>query len=99
MGLTHKPGQRFDELFHIMNTHTLDDGKKLKDLWDSPDYPFRVFKSHSAPYRDGKYIFPRELPVDEFRNVKFIAMSRNPDDFLGTVLVLSPSHFPYSVCN
>lgn len=91
MGLTHRPGQKFDELLDIMNHHVLEDGTKLKDLWDSPTYPFRVFKSHSSPYRDGDYKFPRELPVEDFPHVKFVAMGRNPDDFLGNHVPIASS--------
>ena len=46
--LRHEPGQSWAEISKKMNSTVLSDGKNLKDKWDNPKYPFRVFKSHGA---------------------------------------------------
>ena len=33
----------------LWETSVLEDGSRLKDHWDHPKYPFRVFKSHDVP--------------------------------------------------
>eukprot|EP00656_Telonema_subtile_P047284 TRINITY_DN541_c0_g1_i1.p1 TRINITY_DN541_c0_g1~~TRINITY_DN541_c0_g1_i1.p1 ORF type:complete len:391 (+),score=119.93 TRINITY_DN541_c0_g1_i1:86-1258(+) len=88
-GLKHKPTQQWSELKHMMNHTVLHDGRKLKDLWDHPEYPFRIFKAHEAPDdlqdQDGLKLSTLEgarLPVRSFPNVKFIAVMRNPEDVL-----------------
>lgn len=46
-----------------MNTTVLEDGTKLKDHWDAPGLPFRIFKSHYGP---------DILPITKYRKVKFV---------------------------
>ena len=55
------------------NTTILSDGRKMKDVWDHPSYPFRIFKSHYGP---------PELPVRKKggKRIKYIAMVRNGID-------------------
>ena len=84
--MVHHPGQTWEELYEIMNTKVLREGTKLKDRWDHPEYPFRVFKSHGTPRVGDDVEYPRMLPVRDFRKVKFIAMSRNGPDFVGLYL-------------
>eukprot|EP00961_Rhodomonas_salina_P014192 190512-Rhodomonas_salina.1 len=43
LDLRHKPGQSWAELKEMMNSTVLKDGTRLKDRWDSPSYPFRIF--------------------------------------------------------
>ena len=63
------------------NTTILPDGRKIKEIWDSPSYPFRIFKSHFTP---------PELPVRKpgGKKIKYIAMTRN-----GLDVAASLSHF------
>jgi len=51
-----------------MNTAVLPDGTRVKDYWDTPSHPFRVFKSHFTP---------EVLPIKAYPKVKFLAMARN----------------------
>ncbi len=55
------------------NTTILSDGRRMKDVWDHPSYPFRIFKSHYGP---------PELPVrkEGGKKIKYIAMVRNGID-------------------
>ena len=66
-----------------MNMALLKEGVKLKDRWDHPDYPFRVFKSHATPKVGDNVRYPRMLPVRENRKIKYIAISRNGLDVVG----------------
>lgn len=81
--LQHTPGETWDEMYKILNTHVLDNGIPLKDRWDNPTYPFRVFKSHMTPYNGYEYKGQAVLPVRQFPKVKFIAISRNGLDMMG----------------
>ena len=93
--LMHYPGQTWTDLKEAMNDIILENGENIKDLWDSPDYPFRIFKSHSTPRRRDtdpstisdflKNFFFYEsvtsvLPVLEHPNVKFLVIIRNGED-------------------
>ena len=80
--MRHKPGETWAEMYKILNTHVLDGGVKLKDRWDNPAYPFRVFKSHMTPFNGLEYTSTASLPVRQFPKVKFIAISRNGMDML-----------------
>mmetsp|Transcript_34905 Transcript_34905/g.56962 ORF Transcript_34905/g.56962 Transcript_34905/m.56962 type:complete len:376 (-) Transcript_34905:248-1375(-) len=55
------------------NTTVLGDGRKMKDLWDHPTYPFRIFKSHYAP---------PVLPVrkEGGKKLKYLVVVRNGID-------------------
>ena len=60
------------------------------DYWDSPEYPFRVWKSHFTP-RSATNQHPQAvLPVRERPRVKFVAMARPVLD----VLRLAPRAAP-----
>jgi len=65
------------------NTTVLQDGRLMKDVWDHPSLPFRIFKSH---------YFPPTLPVRSTRNLKYIAMSRNGLDVAASFTTFFSSH-------
>ena len=80
-GLVQNPGEtawkdRYDKMVNTV----LPDGKHLKDYWDHPDYPFRIFKSHDIPSGLGSL-------VGESSKVKVLAMARNG---LDTVVSATP---------
>mmetsp|Transcript_14808 Transcript_14808/g.34736 ORF Transcript_14808/g.34736 Transcript_14808/m.34736 type:complete len:399 (+) Transcript_14808:83-1279(+) len=77
----HRPGQTWAEVKELMNTTTLKDGTKLKDHWDNPAYPFRIFKSHYTPRTDKGGV----LAVRENADVKFLAMARNGLDAIASL--------------
>merc|ERR1719181_2736041 len=77
--LRHEPAQPWPEILEKMNNMVLGDGKKLKDKWDHPRYPFRVFKSHEMP-DDANHDYQSALPVRRRRDIKFLASVRNPFD-------------------
>jgi hypothetical protein len=85
VGFNMLPGQRWSEIKEMMNSTVLPDGTKVKDYWDKPEYPFRIFKSHFAP---------PELPVKQFPKVKFLAMSRNGMDVIKSFYPFFASHAP-----
>jgi hypothetical protein len=39
------PGQTWSDVKNLMNTTILSDGTHVKDHWDNPSFPFRIFKS------------------------------------------------------
>lgn len=55
--------------------------RPLKEFYDNPAYPFRVFKSHFTPKESGGV-----LPVKEFPKVKFLAMARNGPDVIASLV-------------
>ena len=65
-----------------MNT-TVINGKAFKDYWDHQSYPFRIYKSHYLPLNssDSKWAV---LPVRQFPQVKFLAMSRDGLDVVSS---------------
>ena len=67
------------------NTTILADGRKMKDLWDHPSYPFRIFKSHWAP---------PELPVrkEGGKKIKYLAMVRNGIDVAASMTPFYSNH-------
>lgn len=72
----------------LYNTTILANGKSLKEYWDHPDFPFRIFKSH---------LFPREaaggvLPVRQRPDVKFLAMVRNHLDQFASLIPFIDQH-------
>jgi len=85
LSLRHKPGQSWEEISDLMNNTILPDGVPLKDRWDHPKYPFRVFKGHEAPLKEGG---GREecLPIEQFPKVKFIGMIRTSRDVVSGCL-------------
>lgn len=72
------PGQPWSERRELYNTTVLPNGKKLKDYWDNPAFPFRVFKSHFRPQHDGGHPYADILPIRVFPKVKYLAAIRNP---------------------
>ncbi len=83
--LIHSRGGTWAEQKDRYNTTVLADGRKMKDLWDNPAYPFRIFKSHFAP---------PELPVrkTDGKKIKYIAMARNGLDFASSMTTFYSSH-------
>lgn len=80
-GLIQNPGvtswkDRYDKMVNTV----LPDGKLLRDYWDHPDYPFRIFKSHDVPSGLGSL-------VGDKSKVKILAMARNG---LDTVVSATP---------
>lgn len=67
------------------NTTVLADGRKMKDFWDHPSYPFRIFKSHYTP---------RVLPVRKVggKKIKYLAMARNGIDVAASLVTFYSSH-------
>ena len=57
----------------------------MKDFWDHPSYPFRIFKSHYAP---------PELPVRRKggKKIKYMAMARNGIDVAASMTNFYSSH-------
>ena len=71
IGFNMLPGQTWSDIKVMMNTTVLPDGTRVKDYWDKPDFPFRIFKSHFTP---------EVLPIRRYPKVKFLAMARNGMD-------------------
>lgn len=94
--IRHYPGQEWAEIKAKMHDAVLADGSKLRDNWDHPAYPFRIFKSHEGP--DDSVLEPREpsmvLPVRSQKKIKFLASVRNPYDQLRSLYPFFASHRP-----
>jgi len=67
------------------NDTVLSNGRKLKEYWDNPAFPFRIFKSHYAP---------PELPVRKKggKKIKYLAMARNGLDVAASMTSFYSSH-------
>lgn len=70
-----------------MNTTILPNGRPLKDHWDNPKYPFRIFKSHYVPKESGG-----ELPIRDNPDLKFLAMARNGMDVVNSMVSFWSAH-------
>ena len=81
--LIQRPGGTWAEQKPLYNTTVLADGTKLKDYWDRPEFPFRVWKTHYTP---------KVLPLEQFPKVKFLAMSRNGLDVINSMIPFFDSH-------
>jgi len=80
------PGENWKTQWNKYSTTILPDGKPLKEYWDHPTYPFRIFKSHNPPT-----IFQEDRLIQEANKantkkngkdatdmtIKFVAMVRN----------------------
>mmetsp|Transcript_12475 Transcript_12475/g.29734 ORF Transcript_12475/g.29734 Transcript_12475/m.29734 type:complete len:362 (+) Transcript_12475:56-1141(+) len=80
-----QPGQQWAEIKEKMNSTILPDGSNVKDYWDHPSFPFRIFKSHVAP---------PVAPVTEHKKVKYLAMSRNGMDVVRSFYPFFAAHRP-----
>lgn len=87
-----KPGQTWEEVKDLMNTTTLYDGTLMKDFWDNPDYPYRVFKSHETPVDPQFKLHSGVLEVRKFPQVKFVAMVRDYADVLASFYPFTGNH-------
>lgn len=98
--IMHSPGQTWEQMKVLMNSTVLNDGKLLKQYWDHPQYPFRIFKSHETPviyeHNDGAYedlhIETNVLDVRAFPKVKFVAMTRDLPDALASFYPFPANH-------
>jgi len=87
----HFPDQKWERQQERMNSTILKDGTALKDKWDHPSYPFRVFKSHEMPLKEGG--LPAEcLPIREFPKVKWLVMFRPGRDVINSFYTFFTSH-------
>jgi len=84
----------------LYNTTILPDGTSLRDYWDHPDYPFRIFKSHFLPEYFGDLLTDggsnNGNNKERKKNIKFVVMSRyGPDQAasLGPFLMLHSAYF------
>jgi len=81
--LMQAPGSTWAQQKPLYNTTVLADGTKLKDYWDRPEFPFRIWKSHYTP---------KVLPIEQFPKVKFLAMARNGLDVVNSFIPFFDSH-------
>jgi hypothetical protein len=67
------------------NDTVLPNGRKLRDYWDNPAFPFRIFKSHYSP---------PDLPVRKKggKKIKYLAMARNGIDVAASMTDFYSSH-------
>eukprot|EP00516_Mucochytrium_quahogii_P005208 CAMPEP_0203762002 /NCGR_PEP_ID=MMETSP0098-20131031/14975_1 /ASSEMBLY_ACC=CAM_ASM_000208 /TAXON_ID=96639 /ORGANISM=" , Strain NY0313808BC1" /LENGTH=353 /DNA_ID=CAMNT_0050656229 /DNA_START=69 /DNA_END=1127 /DNA_ORIENTATION=- len=63
------------------------------ETWNSPEYPFRLFKSHLLPFT-GNADWDKDagIQVEKVPNVKFIVMSRNSKDVIYSLYPFLASH-------
>ncbi|CAM9286277.1 unnamed protein product [Ectocarpus fasciculatus] len=89
MDLIQKPGLTWEDQLAMMGTTVIpeENDRPLKDFYDHPAYPFRIFKSHFTPVEAGGV-----LPVREFPNVKFVAMARNGMDVVASLVPFFNQH-------
>lgn len=91
----HHPKQTWSELKEMLNDTVISEGVNVKDLWDHPDYLFRVFKAHEAPVSHTNNSSPiAVLPVKEMPNIRFLAMVRDTPDMLASFYHFTGSHSP-----
>ena len=81
------PGQTWEAMKALLNSTVLPDGTRLKDYWDHPKFPFRIFKSHAYPRDAGG-----TLPVRERPRVRYLAMVRNHLDQLASFAPFFDQH-------
>lgn len=81
--MVQNPGSSWKEQKDLFNTTVLPDGKKLKDYWDNPEFPYRVWKSHMTP---------KHIHVKQFPKVKFVAMVRNGLDVVNSLVPFFNQH-------
>jgi len=83
--LSQQPRQEWPEIRELLNTTKLKDGTALKDYWDHPSYPFRVFKGHAQPV-------PGQLDVRANPHVKYIAAARTGLDVVASMAPFLCNH-------
>lgn len=81
--LIQTPGETWADQKPRYSTIVLPDGTPLQKLWNNPEYPFRVFKSHFGPKEAGGVLPIKHL---EKRKVKIIAMVRNGLDVVASIV-------------
>jgi len=91
--MVQRPGLKWHETKELYNTTVLEDGTKLRDYWDNPAFPFRIFKSHFGPVsKKGGHWYSDVLQVKSNPNVKFIAVTRNPYEIVKSFWNFFPAH-------
>jgi len=77
LDLVHFPGQTGAQRADHYRHGTLADGSRLRDYWDNPAHPFRVFKSHMSPssWTEGNPV-ANVLPVTQRPLVKYVSVVR-----------------------
>jgi hypothetical protein len=90
--IKHYPGQKWPQIKEKMMTGTLPDGSSIREKWDHPEYPFRIFKSHEMPEGSADNIPSAVLPVRTRRKMKFLAAVRNPWDQLRSLYPFFKNH-------
>eukprot|EP00053_Salpingoeca_punica_P007097 m.65605 g.65605 ORF g.65605 m.65605 type:complete len:452 (+) comp13998_c1_seq1:24-1379(+) len=90
------PGESFEERWETMHNEW------NRTWWDSPKYPFRVFKSHMTPEgqdsdwlgKDCVHLQSSQavLPVRKYPKVKFISMVRNGQDVISSFAPFPAMH-------
>lgn len=81
--LIQKPGYSWKHQKPLYNSTILHDGTSLKDYWDNPKFPFRIFKSHMTP---------KNIKIKDFPKVKFLAMTRNGLDVVDSLIPFFDQH-------
>ena len=95
--LVHKPGHTWEDTKYLLYNTVLSDGTNLTSKWNHPDYLFRVWKSHEAPF-DPESPFHHAagggavMPVRENPDIKFLAMVRDMPDVLASFYPFSKAH-------
>lgn len=89
--LVQTPGRVWAQDKDLWNTTILPDGTPLKDHWDNPRYPFRIFKSHYGPKESGG-VLPIRFLGENFPNAKILAMSRNGLDVVRSLVPFFNDH-------
>jgi hypothetical protein len=73
------PGDNWEIQKEKLNTTILPDGTLVKNYWDHPSYPFRVFKSHNHAESFGSLIggLDDRDKSRKKKNIRFLAMARH----------------------
>lgn len=100
MEMTQQPGETWEErrsFYEDESTLVFDPNSEeeeptinLKNAWDNPEYPFRIFKSHYTPETFGKDLIGG--PGAKKRGVKFLAMARNGLDQIASAAPFFDRH-------
>lgn len=99
MEMIQRPGETWEErreFYEDESTIVYDPTKdaetasiSLKNEWDHPEYPFRIFKSHYTPKTFKDFIGG---PEQRKRGVKFLAMARNGLDQVASAAPFFDKH-------
>lgn len=90
--MVQEPGMTFEQNRELYNSTVLPDGTRLKDYWDHPAFPFRIFKSHFGPRQGDGQSYADVLPIREHSKVKYIAAARDPLEVAKSLLGFFANH-------